>query len=129
PTKQEILDFLESTSVKAGKREIARAFGVKGGDRVALKELLRSMAEDGLIAGSRRNLTRPGTLPPVTVIEIVARDRDGEFIARPASWDEEQGPPPRILMAESRRETAPPAGIGDRVLARITPLGPDADYP
>ncbi len=44
PTKQEILDFLESTSVKAGKREIARAFGVKGGDRVALKELLRNMA-------------------------------------------------------------------------------------
>jgi ribonuclease R len=129
PTKQEILNFLGTTSVKAGKREIARAFGVKGGDRVALKELLRSMADDGLIAGSRRKLIKPGTLPPVTVIEIVARDRDGEFVARPATWDEEHGTPPRILMVESKREAGPTAGIGDRVLARITALGTDADYP
>ncbi len=129
PSKQEILNFLETASVKAGKREIARAFGVKGGDRVALKELLRSMADDGLIAGSRRKLTKSGTLPPVTVIEIVARDQDGEFVARPATWDEEHGAPPRILMVESKRDSGPAAGIGDRVLARITPLGADAGYP
>ncbi len=129
PSKQEILDFLATATGEAGKREIARAFGVKGGDRIALKQLLRDMTDDGLIAGSRRKLMRPGTLPPVTVIEIVSRDADGEFIARPATWDEEQGPAPRILMAESKREAGPVAGIGDRVLARITPLGPEADYP
>ena len=129
PSKQEIIDFLAAATGEAGKREIARAFGVKGGDRIALKQLLRDMTDDGLIAGSRRKLMRPGTLPPVTVIEIVSRDADGEFIARPATWDEEHGPAPRILMAESRREAGPVAGIGDRVLARITPLGPDADYP
>jgi ribonuclease R len=129
PSKQDILDFLASTTGEAGKREVARAFGVKGGDRIALKELLREMADDGLIAGSRRKLSRPGVLPPVTVLEITARDRDGEFVARPANWDEEHGAPPRILMVESRRETAPPAGIGDRVLARITALDADAGYP
>ena len=129
PSKQEIIDFLAAATGEAGKREIARAFGVKGGDRIALKQLLRDMTDDGLIAGSRRKLMRPGTLPPVTVIEIVSRDADGEFIARPATWDEEHGPAPRILMAESKREAGPVAGIGDRVLARITPLGPDADYP
>jgi ribonuclease R len=32
-------------------------------------------------------------------------------------------------MIESKRDAAPVAGIGDRVLARITPLGADADYP
>jgi ribonuclease R len=129
PSKQEILDFLEQSASQAGKREIARAFGVKGADRITLKALLRDMAEEGLIAGSRRKLTRPGTLPPVTVVEIFSRDPDGEFIARPATWDEEHGAPPRILMAESKREAGPAAGIGDRVLARITALGPDADYP
>lgn len=129
PSKQEILDFLETANVKAGKREIARAFGVKGGDRVALKELLRSMADDGLITGSRRKLVKPGALPPVTVIEIITRDKDGEFVARPATWDEEHGAPPRILMVESKRDAGPTAGMGDRVLARITPLGADADYP
>jgi ribonuclease R len=129
PSKQDILDFLATATGEAGKREIARAFGVKGGDRIALKELLRDMTDDGLIAGSRRKLSRPGALPPVTVLEIVSRDADGEFIARPASWDEEHGPRPRILMTESKRDAGPVAGIGDRVLARITSLGPDADYP
>ena len=129
PSRQEILDFLATASKEAGKREIARAFGIKGGDRIALKDMLRAMTDDGLIAGSRRKLTRPGVLPPVTVIEITGRDADGEFIARPAVWDEEHGPAPRIVMAESKREAGPVVGIGDRVLARITASGPDADYP
>ena len=129
PSRKEILDFLQTANREAGKREIARAFGIKGGDRIALKELLRDMADDGLITGSRRKLTRPGVLPSVTVIEIVARDSDGEFVGRPGTWDEEHGPAPRIVMAESKRGTGPVAGIGDRVLARITPLGADADYP
>ena len=129
PSRQEILDFLQTANRETGKREIARAFGIKGGDRIALKELLRDMADDGLIAGSRRKLTRPGVLPSVTVIEIVARDPDGEFVGRPGTWHEEHGPAPRIVMAESKRDTGPVAGIGDRVLARITPLGADADYP
>ena len=126
PSKQEILDFLQGSSVEAGKREIARAFGIKGGDRIALKELLRDMADDGLIAGSRRKFQRPGVLPSVTVLEIVERDSYGDFIARPANWSEEHGPPPRILIAESKQDRGPASGISDRVLARIKPLGTDA---
>ena len=128
PSRQDILDFLATASSEAGKREIARAFGVKGGDRIALKDMLREMADEGLIAGSRRKLTRPGVLPPVTVIEVTARDTDGEFVARPANWDEAHGPAPRILMVEGKRESDPVAGIGDRVLARITQRPGDADY-
>lgn len=129
PSRQEILDFLSTTAGKPGKREIARAFGVKGSDRIALKELLRNMADDGLIAGSRRKLSRPGVLPPVTVLEITGRDADGEFVARPATWDEEHGPAPRILMVASKREVGQVAGVGDRVLARITPLSTETGYP
>jgi ribonuclease R len=129
PSRQEILAFLEQSTAKAGKREISRAFGVKGADRITLKNLLRDMADEGLIAGSRRKLTRPGVLPPVTVLEITGRDQDGEFFARPTTWDDEHGPAPRILMVKNMREQGPAAGIGDRVLARITALGADADYP
>lgn len=129
PSKKEILEFLETTSAKAGKREIARAFGIKGADRIALKSLLREMTEDGLLAGSRRKLTRPGLLPSVTVLEIYTRDEDGEFIARPATWDDESGPAPKILMVEGRGNLAATPGIGDRVLARITSQSADADYP
>ena len=129
PSKQQILDFLKQSPTQSGKREISRAFGIKGADRIPLKALLRDMADEGLISGTRRRLARPGALPPVTVLEIASPDADGEFIARPAVWDEEHGPAPRILMVESRRQAGPAAGIGDRILARITPLGADADYP
>jgi ribonuclease R len=128
PSQQEIMDFLQGAGAQVGKREIARAFGIRGGDRVALKALLRDMADDGLIAGSRRQLERPEVLPSVTVLEITARDTHGEFVARPATWSDEHRPPPKILMAENRRETGPAAGIGDRVLARITRLGSGGDY-
>ena len=129
PSKREIVEFLETSTAKTGKREIARAFGVKGADRIALKSLLREMAEEGLIAGSRRSLSRPGVLPSVTVLEIVARDEDGEFVARPATWDDENGSIPKILMVEGRGNLAQTPGIGDRVLARITTQKADADYP
>jgi ribonuclease R len=129
PSKQEILDFLQGAGAQVGKREIARAFGIKGSSRLALKALLRDMADDGLIAGSRRKLEQPGVLPSVTVIEIVARDAHGEFIAKPASWPEGHGAAPKILMTENKREAGPAAGIGDRVLARIAAQGAGADYP
>ena len=129
PSKQEILDFLQGASKEAGKREIARAFGIKGGDRIALKALLRDMTEDGLIAGSRRKLQRPGVLPSVTVIEIFERDIHGEFVAKPSTWSEEHGAPPRILVRESKQDKGPPAGIGDRVLARISEVSGDTEYP
>lgn len=129
PSKKDIVDFLANAPAKSGKREIARAFGIKGAGRIALKALLRDMAEEGLIAGSRRKLTRSGILPSVTVIEISGRDKDGEFVARPTTWDEEHGSPPRILMMENRDSVGPAAGVGDRVLARISPQGADSDYP
>ena len=129
PSKKEIFEFLETTSAKAGKREIARAFGIKGAERIALKSLLREMTEEGLLAGSRRRLMRPGLLPSVTVLEVHTRDEDGEFVARPATWDDEAGPMPKILMVESRGNLAPTPGIGDRVLARIIAQDGDADYP
>ena len=127
PSKQQILDFLGTASADAGKREIARAFNIKGADRIGLKALLREMADSGLIAGTRRKLERPGVLPPVTVIEIVARDRNGDFVGRPANWDEEHGPPPKVLIVESKRDAGSASGIGDRVLARIAAIKDD-DY-
>jgi ribonuclease R len=124
PSREAILDFVAENSGKAGKREIARAFGVSGGKKVALKGLLRDMAAEGLIEGRRKHLHRPGDLPSVTVLQVEGIDDQGEPIGVPVEWDEEQGEAPRIVIATGAkgargREAAP--GIGDRVLARLTP--------
>jgi ribonuclease R len=125
PSKQEILDYLRTAPAKSGKREIARAFNIKGGDRIALKALLGEMAAQGLLAGNRKGFKERGHLPPVTVLQIVARDADGELIAEPAVWDAAEGERPRALVLAARGRQAggeAALGQGDRILARITRL-------
>ncbi len=125
PTKAEVLEFIQSAPDSVGKREIARAFNIKGGARIELKRLLKEMAQEGLISGPRKRISRSGELPSVCVIEITGRDTHGEFIARPASWRyEESGKPPQILLLPGGRTSGPAPGIGDRVLARLEKLRP-----
>jgi ribonuclease R len=130
PSEAEILTFVQSQTGRVGKREISRAFGIKGNDRIELKRVLRKMKEEGVLAGDRSSLSESGTLPPVAVIDIFETDVDGELVARPVSWDEEaHGQAPRIVMIDDRKSAARPArtpGEGDRVLARLKATGDTA---
>ena len=120
PTREQLLDFIRDSDRPVGVREAARAFGLKGSQRRELAALLDALAEDGLIEGrkGRRRSSEDG-LPPVAVVEIAEIDEDGELIARPANW-RDNGAPPRIYMAPEKRGLSA-AGIGDRMLARLTP--------
>jgi ribonuclease R len=125
PSKGEILEFVRNARVVPGKREITRAFSVKGSDRAALKLLLNEMADEGLLTGNRKGFKQPGALPPVAVLNIVARDDDGELIGEPAEWDAEEGDRPRVLVLADRRGRIASGGAlgqGDRILARLTRL-------
>ncbi len=119
---------MESADGKVGKREIARAFGVRGDDRTDLKRLLAEMNRDGQVAGNRKAMKKRGGLAPVSVLEIVARDGDGDLIAEPATW-EEDGPRPRArIEARNQHGAIDPADltIGDRILARTRLIDGDA---
>ncbi len=105
---------------KAGKREIARAFGLSGGQKIGLKKMLRELADEGLVESRRKRLHRPGDLPSVTVLAVEGIDDEGEPIGVPVEWDEEWGTAPRIVVASEKKGGRAP-GIGDRVLARLTP--------
>src|SRR4051812_43898206 len=52
PTRKQVLDFIASSDQPAGKREIARAFGLSGQTKIDLKRLLKDMADEGLIDSS-----------------------------------------------------------------------------
>jgi len=119
PSKDQIREFIAESPVAVGKREIARAFGIKGGDRIALKAMLKELKEEGVFEPrGRGKLTPPGRLPPVAVVEVNDIDEDGELIARPVSWDEE-APPPVVYLAPERRSRSTFA-LGDRVLVRLS---------
>ncbi len=128
PSRDELLAFISGEATPSGgkapprvtKREIARAFGVKGEDKSALKLLIKDLEADGAVTRGRKTLSRQGRLPAMVVADIVERDRDGELIARPADWGE-TGEPPRILVrrAKIKREGAFAPGLGARVLLRV----------
>ena len=126
PSREEVVAFLASGGGAAGggpkritKRDVARAFGVKGENKGALKALLKTLETEGAIVRGRKVLARQGDLPAMVVAEIVERDRDGELIARPAEWDG-PGDAPRVLVRRPRlrREAGPAPGIGARADAR-----------
>ncbi|MFC3174464.1 ribonuclease R family protein [Novosphingobium bradum] len=122
PSRQQVLDFIAQSDEPAGKREIAKAFGLKGQEKIQLKALLRDMADEGLIDGNRSAFHRMGGVPRVTVLRVVEIE-DGEAYAIPDSWQPDDAtPPPRLRVVEKgRREAA--LKPGDRVLARTEEAG------
>ncbi|MEL7737281.1 ribonuclease R [Citromicrobium bathyomarinum] len=129
PTQKQVLEFIETSDSTVGKREIARAFGLKGQEKIALKKLLKDMAEEGLIDGKKTAFHRMGGLPKVTVLRVVELD-DGDPIAVPEKWEPDDGAkPPRLTIIEKSRGKGsrgmPALKVGDRVLARTeeTPRG------
>ena len=121
PTAKQILDFVASSLTPAGKREIARHFGLKGQEKIALKALLRDMTDEGLIDGEKRAFHRMGGVPKVTVLRVMVIE-DGEAFAIPDNWSpDDASPPPRLRLVEKGNRSA--LKVGDRVLARTEEAG------
>ena len=120
PSRQQILDFIASSDQPAGKREIARAFGLSGQAKIELKALLKDMADEGLIDHSRgRAFHQIGGVPKVTVLRVSQVDDSGHAFAVPEQWHAET-PPPRLRVLERGKSAL---GIGDRVLSRTEQKG------
>jgi ribonuclease R len=120
PSKEDVLAFIGEQAGNVGTHEIARAFGLKNADRAALRQMLRDLADEGVIEKRRKKLHHAGALPNVVVADITGRDADGELIAIPAEWDEEaHGEPPKIRLHMPRRAGhGQVPGVGDRALVR-----------
>ncbi len=117
PTKAQILQWISDNPTLTAKRDIAKAFGIKGGGaRIELKQLLRELEADGALAKRRRNYRDADSLPPVSILQVLAPDAQGDLFARPLEWAGE-GAEPRVLMIT--RNSDPALGEGDRILARI----------
>ena len=79
-----------------------------------------------MVEKRRKRLIPAGALPEIFVAEVIARDSDGELLAEPVDWDEDQGEAPKIvLLPEHGRRVGPSAGVGDRVLIRLSERGTD----
>ncbi|PDQ18902.1 ribonuclease R [Mesorhizobium sanjuanii] len=118
PSRDEILRYIAENPDRSGKRDIAKAFALRGEDRIWLKDMLRDLQDEGLLTRERKRLARVGALPHVAVLDIFGRDGDGALLARPTEALG-SGEPPIVAIRVSRGGPAP--GIGDRVLAKTFP--------
>ncbi len=122
PSKHEIAKFIDESPIPVGRREIARAFGIRGSNLIGLKRLLVEMGNAGKSAKTGKPAAGgvgKGELPPVMVVEITGRDIDGELLAQPFEW-RGRDPAPAILIVPGGTTEIKPPGIGDRVLARLS---------
>ncbi|MEM9342395.1 MAG: ribonuclease R [Pseudomonadota bacterium] len=126
PSKADILGWISDNPTKTSKRDIAKAFGIKGADRVDLKRVLRSLEEDGAIEKRRKTYRDPDKLPPVSVLGVTDPSPDGDLLAKPLEWHSDE-PEPVVLIVP--RASDPALGAGDRILARLTEVtGEDHAY-
>ncbi|MGE3332690.1 MAG: ribonuclease R [Rhodospirillaceae bacterium] len=128
PTRDEILKFIQESTTQVGKREIARAFGLKGAEKIALKAILKDLKVSGAVVGGEgKRVGAHGAMQAVDAIEVTHTDREGDMYGKPLKWDSD-APPPTILVRQPSkilkgRERRFTVGVGDRILAKILPAG------
>lgn len=120
PSRDQIMAFINESSEPAGKREIAREFGLRGNEKIALKALLKDMTDEGLVdMAPGRAFHKMGGVPKVTVLKVVGIDGN-QPVAVPERWEAEGIPIPKIRVIEGKRGALT---IGDRILARTEERG------
>ncbi len=118
PTKDQIRQWIAENPGLSAKRDIAKAFGIRGDAKIDLKRLLREMEEEGALEKKARRFREPGSLPPVAVLQVLAPDRQGDLFAVPL--EEGVDSTLRILIVAQKGD--PALGAGDRILGRLTPV-------
>lgn len=117
PGEDTILAFIANAPGRVGKRDIARAFGIKGEGKLALKQLLKAAERKGVLSRAGRKLSSIGGLPAVCLVEVSGTNAEGDLLARPVEWNEgRDGARPELVLRTGG--TLEP-GTGDRVLVKV----------
>jgi len=116
PSKDEILAWISDHPTQTSKRDIARAFGIKGAARIDLKRILKELEAEGHLEKRRKTYRDPDRLPPVSVLEVL-QGTDGDLFARPLEWQGDGAEPVILIMPRSGDPALAP---GEKILARLT---------
>ena len=125
PSKDEILQWISDHPTLTSKRDIAKAFGIRGAARIDLKRVLKELEDEGHLEKRKKTYRDPDRLPPVSVLQVSGQTPDGELLAKPLEWQGE-GVEPVVLVIP--RASDPAMGEGDRILARLTEVRGEAHH-
>ena len=117
PTRSQILEIISNSETLVGRREIARAFGLKGPARIWLRQQLKALKKEGLIDGNKRYTKKLDAIPLITEIEVSHINDEGfaicKLLKNPGYVSQ------NIIYLSHRQKNRITPSIGDRVLARI----------
>jgi len=124
PTKADILAYVKDNPGKISKRDIARAFHIRGDKRILFKKIIREMSEEGLLdKGHKGRIHVGGDLPPVCVVEVTGLDKMGDLVAIPINskgsvdFKGNGTPPPITIFADDKRGNI---AVHEQALVRLT---------
>ena len=118
PNIEQIKTYINSTSKPVTRRDVARAFKIKGSDRIWFKKALRELTDSGEVTLSHRRgfSASSKTVPPVSIIEIIEVLDDGDLVGKLKKTTDETA---RIKILISYKSGTPTLQVGDHVLAKI----------
>ena len=124
PNIEQIKTYINSTSKPVTRRDVARAFKIKGSDRIWLKKTLRELTGSGEVTLSQRRgfSVSSKTVPSVSIIEIIKVLEDGDLLGKLKKTNDETA---RIKILISYKSGTPALQVGDHVLAKIQKSGSD----
>ena len=124
PSKDQIRQWIAENPGLTSKRDIAKAFGLKGDMRSELRRLLHELEAEGIVSKAARRFRPKGDLPPVALLRVLKPDAAGDLFAEPMEdgVDTDVG---RILIIPKKGD--PALAEGDRLLGRLTRVDLD-DY-
>jgi ribonuclease R len=120
PSDQELIAYIEREnavrSQAVTRRDIAKAFGVKGPARAELRRQLKRLESEGRVDLDGKKARRPGQLPPVGVMVAEKSDREGDLICR---LENDETGARIVLPAREAAKARPPIGVGGRFLGKL----------
>ncbi len=117
PSKEEILTWISENPTQTAKRDIAKAFGIKGARRIDLKRIMKELEDEGHLKRRKKTYRDSDKLSPVSVLRVAGPTADGDLMAEPLEWQGE-GEMPKVMMITKASD--PALGAGDQILARLT---------
>lgn len=82
PDRDTLLAYIREHG-EANKAGMANAFGLKGADRRALREMLVALEAEGALGKrGRRGFSEAGSFPEVGVVDVAEKDADGELMVK-----------------------------------------------
>ncbi|MCB5411451.1 ribonuclease R [Pseudogemmobacter faecipullorum] len=122
PSKEQIRQWISDNPGLSSKRDIAKAFGMKGDARNELKRLLREMESEGDLSKRARRFVPKGELPPIALLKVLPPDAAGDLFAEVMEEGVDPDAGPILIIA---KKGDPALAGGDRILARLSKVDLD----